>query len=162
MRKTWVLGVVVFSILMSACASTSALKPRTDERRMVQSAVKEFYNAWTDKNVEKIWQLSSPFLKKDNRKEDYVANVKLYAEWWTGHDYRNIAVVYISKKLAVTQADVRIKFQEYGKEKNVKICERIIWLRFPEGWRFQEPNRICSYMPDEERIEFLTKNIPDN
>lgn len=161
MRKKRAVGIVVFSMFVSACASTSTLKPRTDERRMVRDVANEFYNALDDKNIDKIWQLSSPFMKKDNPKDEYVRDVTLALTHMTSFNYSNLTVIYLDKKLAVTQADILIKFQEYGKENSMKICERIIWLRFSEGWRFQEPNLICSYMPDEKRIEFLTKNIPD-
>lgn len=158
MRKRWVVGICVFFMLASACASTSTLRTRNHEQTRLRDKVNEFYNALRDKNSEKIWQLSSPFFKKENRKEEYIANSDLFLRHMTDFDYRNLTVVYMSKKLAVTQADIFVTFQREG---NFKDCERIVWLRFPEGWRFQEPNRFCSYMPDKERIEFLTKNVPD-
>lgn len=158
MGKRWAVGIFMFSILASARASTSTLRIKSHEQVRLQDEAHEFYNAWRDQNAEKIWQLSSPFLKKYIRKEEYIANIDLFFRHMTDFGFRNLKVVYMSKKLAVTQADIYITFQGEG---NFNGCERMIWLRFPEGWRFQEPNFICSYMPDEKRIEFLTKNIPD-
>ncbi|MDP3697847.1 MAG: hypothetical protein Q8R55_07640 [Candidatus Taylorbacteria bacterium] len=160
MRKRFVVGVVTVSILVSACASTSALRSRNDEKRRVQDEANEFYSAWRDHNGQKIWQLSSPFFKKENQEKEYVKNLEQFLTLVTDLDYSNFSVVYMSKKLAVTQADISLRLQEGNREENVNVCERIIWLRFPEGWRFQEPSLLCTYMPDKQRIEFLTKNLP--
>ena len=162
MKNLGVIGVAVFSILTSACATTSSLRTISHEQIRLQDETHEFYKAWLDKNSEKIWQLSSPFIKNENRKEEYTANIDLFLRHMIYFSYHSVKVVYMSKKLAVTQAVVGFTFQdEVLKEHIFSQCERIVWLRFPEGWRFDEPNRVCTYMPDKDRIEFLTKNIPD-
>lgn len=158
-KKDWVVGIFIFSMLASACVSTSTLRTINYEQMRLQDEVYEFYNAWRDKNSEKIWQLSSPFIKKENRKEEYIADADLFLKPMTNFSYSNLIVVYISKKLAVTQMNMSTTFKG---ESNFDDCERIVWLRFPEGWRFQEFNGDCSYMPDDKRMESLTKNVPDS
>ncbi len=163
MRKRWIVGVVVVSMFISACASTSALRSRNNEKRRVKDEANEFYNALRDKNPEKMWQLLSPFVKKENPKEGYVADVEGILKAVTDLDYSNLTVVYMSKKLAVTQVYIQFRFHEEDKVSNIDECARAIWLRFPEGWRVQEYGLSCSYMymPDKKRIKFLTKNVPD-
>lgn len=164
MRNRLFVGIVMLFAVAPACASRQTLlnyNSRDFQKIMLRDEANEFYNALRDKKPEKMWQLLSPFVKKENQKEDYVADVKLILSAVTDLDYSNLTVVYMSKRLAVTQIGLYLKYQEGDKEVHYVICERAIWLRFPEGWRIQEDGLSCSYMPDKQRMKFLTKNVPD-
>ncbi len=151
-----VVGLILASF--NACASTSTLKPRNYEQVRLQDEANEFYNAWRDKNSEKIWQLSSPFFKEANdSKEEWIKYSDRFLRSMDFLDYSNLKVIYLERKLAVTQADISLTLKKEG---NFSTCERIIWLRFPEGWRFEEPSHSCDYMPDADRIKTLTQKIP--
>lgn len=156
MKTVNILVVGLIFASFSACASTSTLKPRNYEQITLQDESDEFYNAWRDKNSEKIWRLSSPFFKETNEKEEWVKYSDRFLKSMDFLDYSNFKIVYLVRKLAVTQADISLIL----KEGNFITCERIIWLRFPEGWRWVEMGRTCDYMPNEDEIKSLTQKIP--
>jgi len=158
MRNRFVAAVAAVSIFVSACASTSALRSRNDEKRRVQDQANEFYIAWQEENVEKLWQLASPFLQKEQpSKARWVENIGRLFKATELLDYSDLTTVYIDEKLAVTQVNLSVMLSQG----EIKSCDRTIWLRFPEGWLFYEAGLLCTYMPDKGRRRFLTRNLPD-
>ena len=155
-----ILGLVLVVII--GCASVG-LGKKDSERAQLLISANSFYHYTDTKNYEGMWLLSSPDLKQAIPKEEFVKQTQLYLSYISTINHYDLIVIFMNEKLAVTQANVSIRerLKDGVVGRVINICERIVWLRLPDGWHYDEAGRECSYMPDKERMESLTKNIPN-
>ena len=154
-----IIRVVITLLLLinlTACASLGFGNSKTEFDRLEKRA-NDFYHYIKVRDVENIYNLLTPWVKAENPKDEYIGNVEAFLSHVHEYRYDYPTVVLLKDKIAITQANYNLVLDSF----EVSNCERTVWLRFPGGWYIQEPSLRCDYMPDEERIKFLTKNLPE-
>lgn len=156
--RFFVVGFLSTTLIFCASASKIA---KDSERQTLLNGANNFYQFTIAKNGEGIYELLSPWMKEGINRQEYIGEVDLLFHQINFSNYTGSSIVLIQNKIAVTQAHLEVSYNDgSGSIIDKNYCERIIWLRFPDGWYAQEPGRTCDYLPDKQRIEFLTKNLP--
>lgn len=139
--------LIIFS---SSCASVN-----TSGGEVLDKA-KELQVAINTINSEKIWDMLVPWYKEDaGPKNEYLEEVSLILRAGQIKSGEPKLVVR-GKNWAVTQSDLSVVGTDNAAEND---CVRTIWLKLEEKWYFESTFLNCDYMPDAERIDFLTRGL---
>jgi hypothetical protein len=153
--------LLVISVLAVIAASCAKAPDR--EEVVVLGKAEELSAAMYRKDFGKVWDLMSPWNKHDAARDGLTREI-FAGKLGSSHgvritDYDSSALIAIGNKYAITQAEVTYELTEGDKVQTLSECERTIWLQFPEGWFWQQTGLLCTYTPDAEEIERLTRNL---
>ena len=158
------LFLLLAAVIISVSCTREALSPRQQDEIAVLNKAKEFFGAVSRRDFGRVWDMSTPLNKDDALKAGVTRDA--YAEkmgkfTWdiTLTDADSLKLVIVGQKYAITQADVTYEITEDSKARSTMYCERIFWLKFPEGWYWHQIGMTCDYMPGADEIERLTSEL---
>ena len=141
------------------------LTEKTTEDYQVLIQARNFNEACYEKNYSRIWDLASPWLRRElgesgGTRESYVYELDRFFQGSKITHFVGPQLMIFGEKYAVTQAEITLNFREENKrEVRLTICERTLWLKFSEGWYWHKANLHCAYSPTKDEIKHLTRNL---
>lgn len=159
MRRTTALVILVLSVFTIYCGWARNHKDNGESQKVLENT-RTLNLAVKSKDFVKVWELSSPWVKEDNPKNEYV-------EYFSGSledvDFTKIeepTLVVMGDKYAVTQTFYTIKVRSASKViPESSDCQRTLWLKFLDDWYWEEAGLPCNTPLDLEALKALAAEI---
>lgn len=149
------------ALIFISCASTPVQWQQNDIE--VLKRAEELVKARYHQDFGKIWDLATPWLKqvfpRVTSKEIFIEKVESLRQIIKITDYDSPRIVVIGEKHAITQVEITYEFREEGQTYTKIICERTLWLKFPDEWYWHDFGYPDDYMPSAGVIEWLTQKL---
>lgn len=163
MKRTSFLVLMCLIVAISiSCASAPVQRQENNDIQVLIRA-EELIGAMHHSDFGKVWDMATPWhrqeLSQDDSREGYVKWASKFFEHVKVADYDSSKLIVLDEKYAVTQAEITYEFKARDQALILIKCERTLWLKFSNGWYWQESAMPCDYMPNVKEIERLTSDL---